>query len=160
MLKSQGKKCWWHISPWNTAPSCTVVHKCFWVIQSSHQLPMSHSTSQTAPLAPDSDLFLQAHVTAVSVTGTQGDRICSVSSGIFCIHYLHRLASNTLISLNFYNLIQTSCTHQLYFLVFWQQHLKLTFLKVTQKLPVNEYIPLKLGFVQRGEVIPSCTSKH
>lgn len=44
--------------------------------KSSHQLPMSHSSSQTAPLAPDSDLFLQAHVTAVSVTVTQGDRIC------------------------------------------------------------------------------------
>lgn len=128
--------------------------------KSSHQLPKSPSASQTAPLAPDSNLFLQAHVTAVSVTITQGDRICCVSSGTFSIHYLHRLASNILISLNYYSLIQTSCTQQLYFLVFWQQHLKFTFLKVAHKLPVNKYIPLKLGFVQRGEIIPSCTCKH
>lgn len=78
--------------------------------KSSHQLPMSHSTSQTAPLAPDSGLFLQAHVTVVSVTVTQGDRIYSVSLGTFCIHYLHRLASNILISLIYYSLIQISCT--------------------------------------------------
>lgn len=128
--------------------------------KSSHQLPKSPSASQTAPLAPDSNLFLQAHVTAVSVTITQGDRICCVSSGTFSIHYLQRLASNILISLNYYSLIQTSCTHQLYFLVFWQQHLKFSFLKVTHKLPENKYIPLKLGFVQRGEIIPSCTCKH
>lgn len=85
--------------------------------KSLHQLPMSHFMSQTTPLAPDSDLFLQARVT-VSVPVAQEDRICSVSSEIFCIHYLHRLASNILISLIYYSLILTSCTHQLYFLVF------------------------------------------
>lgn len=136
MLKSQGKKCWWYISPRNTSSLCTVPQVVLWFTYASglcsqgwkslHQLPMSHFMSQTAPLAPDSDLFLQAHVT-VSVPVAQEDRICSVSSEIFCIHYLHRLASNILISLIYYSLILTSCTHQLYFLVFWQQHLKLTF---------------------------------
>lgn len=171
----QEKKCRWHIRPWNTSTPelyCGLQTPLGYSVRSgksSHQIPMSRSTLQVAPPAPDSIPFPDAHMTAVSVTATQGDWgvpqehfTCSLSSVTFHIHYFHGLASNISVSLNYYSLIKTFCTFQPYFLLFQQQHLKLTsaLLKARLKLAANESIFQKCDLC-RGErffpVVPAST---
>lgn len=81
---------------------------------------------------------------------------CSVSSVTFHICYLHRLASNVLVSLNYYSLIKTFCTFQLYFLLLQQQHLKLTsaLLKVGLKLAAKESILQKCDLCRGERIFP------